>query len=67
MQASWDATVGSYSEEGLRGIFAEHGTVEDIILRQAKKKGKGSALVIMGSLQARVQSQARKRQSNLLP
>lgn len=43
--------MGSYSEEQLQSIFAQHGAVEDVIVRQPKKRGKGSALIIMSSLQ----------------
>ncbi len=39
---------GEYSVVQLRGAFAGHGVVEDVVLREGKKK-KGSALVVMAS------------------
>lgn len=51
-QASWDTSAGTYTETDLRNVFGKFGGVEDVILRPMKKKGKGSALVIMTNLQA---------------
>jgi len=41
--------VGVYTSQQLRDAFAAHGCVEDVILRTAKKKSKGSALVVMAT------------------
>ena len=51
LQVTWDAGPSSYTEAQLRDIFAKHGSVEDLIIRQPKKKGKGSALIIMRSIE----------------
>ena len=58
LQVTWDAGPSSYTEAQLRDIFAKHGSVEDIIIRQPKKKGKGSALIIMQSIEVGVSSVA---------
>ncbi len=52
LQVSWDARDGSYTAEQLREIFRAHGPVADVVIRQAKKKSKGSAFVEMGTLEA---------------
>jgi RNA recognition motif. (a.k.a. RRM, RBD, or RNP domain) len=38
---------GSYSSSDIRAAMARHGDVEDVVIRQGKKKNKGSALVVM--------------------
>ncbi len=39
---------GEYSVAQLRAAFAGHGVVEDVVLREGKKR-KGSALVVMAA------------------
>ena len=60
LKVSWDKQgSNSYGVEQLRELFSKHGTVEDVMLRNAKKKTKGSALVIMQTLDgARAASEA---------
>jgi hypothetical protein len=53
VQVSWDDSISKYTAEKLRGIFAKHGGVQDVIPRPVKKKSKGSALVVMADLQVR--------------
>lgn len=52
VQVSWDAKDGSYTAEELRQVFSAHGPVSDVVIRQSKKKSKGSAFVEMGTLEA---------------
>lgn len=51
LQVSWDPSIGTYSNVELRAIFEEHGLVEDVIPRPAKKKSKASALIVMTSME----------------
>jgi hypothetical protein len=39
---------GEYFAAQLRAVFAAHGLVEDVVIREGKKK-KGSALVVMAT------------------
>lgn len=41
---------GAYSSDELRTVFARCGEVEDVVLREGKKKSKGSAFVVMATL-----------------
>lgn len=51
LKVTWDKTGSNgYGVEQLRELFSKHGNVEDIVLRNAKKKTKGSALVMMQTL-----------------
>jgi len=34
----WDASIRDYPSEELRRIFAAHGIVEDVVIRNSKKK-----------------------------
>ena len=45
------AQDGEYSGPDLRAAFAAHGSVEDVVVREGKKK-KGSALVVMATPEA---------------
>lgn len=47
MQVSWDADISTYEEAELSDIFSKYGAVEEVIPRMAKKKSKGSAIVVM--------------------
>ena len=46
-----DADEDSYTAKGLRETYERFGTVEDVVMREGKKK-KGSALVVFASLDA---------------
>ncbi|KAI7838457.1 hypothetical protein COHA_007720 [Chlorella ohadii] len=46
LKVSWSRKDGEYGAAQLRAIFAAHGPVEDVVLREGKKR-KGSALVVM--------------------
>lgn len=39
---------GEYSSADLRDVFQRHGDVEEVVMREGKKK-KGSAIVVMAS------------------
>lgn len=54
LKVTWDkqGTRSSYSVDDLRQIMNRHGPVEDIVLTQSKKKKKGSALVVMQTLES---------------
>lgn len=47
---TWDVVDGGYTGEQLRGAFDAHGGVADVVLRESRRRSKGSALVIMASL-----------------
>lgn len=51
VKVSWDPTVSNYSSDQLRDIFAVHGPVDDVILKEPKKKRKhkAGALVVLAS------------------
>ena len=49
---TWDVSEGGYTAEQLRAAFAAHGGVADVVLRESKRRSKGSALVVMPSLAA---------------
>ncbi len=51
MQASWDSDISTYSEAELRSMFSRHGIVQEVVPRPAKKKNKGSALVVMEDIE----------------
>lgn len=57
---TWDKQGSTgYGVEQLRELFSKNGGVEDVVLRNAKKKSKGSALIIMQTLDgARAASEA---------
>jgi len=46
------APAGIYSTERLRELFGERFLVEDVILKDSRKKKKASALVVLDSIQA---------------
>lgn len=46
LKVAWDLGKGDYSASELKGIFAKHGTVEDVVVKTSKKN-RGSALVLM--------------------
>lgn len=46
LRVSWATACGTYSAEQLRTAFAEFGAVDDVLIREGKKK-KGVALVVM--------------------
>ena len=46
-QVQWDETISGYTEQRLREIFSVYGRVVDVISRPSKRKGKGSALIVM--------------------
>jgi hypothetical protein len=48
--------AGSYSTERLRQLFGEEFLVEDVILKDSRKKKKASALVVLDSVQAAAQA-----------
>ncbi|XAR59859.1 hypothetical protein NMG60_11015848 [Bertholletia excelsa] len=50
LRVSWEKIGEDYSAQKLREIFEKFGEVEDVIIRNSKKKG--SALVVMGSKDA---------------
>jgi len=52
LKVTWDKHSSSYSVDELQQIMGKHGAVEDIVLVESKKKKKGSALVVMQSLEA---------------
>ena len=52
LKVTWDKHSSSYSVDELKQIMGKHGAVEDIVLVESKKKKKGSALVVMQSLEA---------------
>lgn len=52
LKVTWDKHSSSYSVNELQHIMGKHGAVEDIVLVESKKKKKGSALVVMQSLEA---------------
>lgn len=43
----WSRADGDYSPAALREVFAAVGAVEDVLVRDSKKKKKGSAIVVM--------------------
>jgi len=47
LKVTWDPSSRDYSGDELRDIFAEHGAVEDVILRDRKNRKKASAVVVM--------------------
>lgn len=49
LKVSWDASAGEYTSEQLRDAFSSHGSVEDVLMRERKKKRKGSALVVLAT------------------
>ena len=51
LKVSWTRPGIEYTSADLRRIFSVHGEVEDIVLREAKKR-KGSALVVMATKEA---------------
>jgi len=46
LKVAWDLGKGDYTASELKGIFAKHGTVEDVVVKTSKKN-RGSALVLM--------------------
>lgn len=46
LKVAWDLRKGDYTASELKGIFAKHGTVEDVVVKTSKKN-RGSALVLM--------------------
>ncbi len=48
LKVSWLRRMSDYTASQLRAIFAAHGAVEDVVIREGKKK-KGSALVVMAT------------------
>lgn len=52
LKVSWSAKEASYTSQQIRDAFAEHGVVQDIMLREAKKKSRRSAIVVMASRSA---------------
>ena len=46
LKVTWALASGTYSAEQLRAAFAEFGVVDDVLIREGKKK-KGVALVVM--------------------
>jgi len=51
LKVSWTRPGIEYTSADLRRIFSVHGEVEDVVLREAKKR-KGSALVVMATKEA---------------
>jgi DnaJ family protein C protein 17 len=51
LKVSWTRPGIEYTSTDLRRIFSVHGEVEDVVLREAKKR-KGSALVVMATKEA---------------
>lgn len=50
LKVSWDTHGPSaYTSEKLRKVFSEFGDVEDVILKESKKKSRRSALVVMAT------------------
>ena len=54
VQASWDSSVSDYTAAELSSMFFKHGAVEEVIPRPAKKKNKGSALIVMRTAEVRL-------------
>jgi DnaJ family protein C protein 17 len=52
LKVSWTRPGIEYTSTDLRRIFSVHGQVEDVVLREAKKRKKGSALVVMATVEA---------------
>ncbi|DBB01120.1 hypothetical protein WJX77_003151 [Trebouxia sp. C0004] len=52
LKVTWDKHSSSYFVDELKHIMGKHGAVEDIVLVESKKRKKGSALVVMQSLEA---------------
>ena len=50
LKVTWDKQGSSYSVNELKEIMGRHGPIEDIVLTESKKKRKGSALVVMQTL-----------------
>lgn len=48
--------AGSYSTERLRELFGQEFLVQDVILKDSRKKKKASALVVLDSVQAAAQA-----------
>jgi DnaJ family protein C protein 17 len=51
LKVSWTRPGIEYTSSDLRRIFSVHGEVEDVVLREAKKR-KGSALVVMVTVES---------------
>jgi DnaJ family protein C protein 17 len=51
VKVTWREDVSDYPVAKLRDIFSRHGTVEDVVIREGKKK-KGSALVVFSELKS---------------
>lgn len=52
LKVTWTSTdggSGGYTATRLKEIFEEFGAVEDVVIREAKSRKKGSALVVMSS------------------
>ncbi len=52
LKVAWDPTLGAYSSDQIRDAVAAHGPVEDVIIKEQKKRNKGSAFVVMASEEA---------------
>ncbi|GLT58471.1 hypothetical protein SLA2020_313610 [Shorea laevis] len=52
LKVSWEKIGEDYTAEGLRELFSRFGKVEDVVIKNSKKRG--SALVVMGSKEAAV-------------
>lgn len=54
VKVSWDRPITGvgYTVDQLRNIISVHGPVEDVIMKEFKRKKKGSALVVMQTLDA---------------
>jgi hypothetical protein len=59
LKVSWATACGTYSAEQLRAAFAEFGAVDDVLIREGKKK-KGVALVVMADPAIAVRRSARR-------
>lgn len=51
LKVSWLCEAGDYTATDLKNVFSVHGPVADVIMRESKKKSKGSALVVMATEQ----------------
>mmetsp|Transcript_14172 Transcript_14172/g.42763 ORF Transcript_14172/g.42763 Transcript_14172/m.42763 type:complete len:545 (-) Transcript_14172:382-2016(-) len=49
LKVSWSAKEGTYTSQQIRDACAVHGPVADVVLREAKKKSRRSAIVMMAT------------------
>ena len=52
LKVSWDGSADLYNAAKLEELFQKFGKVEDIVIKTRKSRSKGSAIVVMGFIEA---------------